>query len=60
MQLGQTKTKGIEFDARGEIITGLSLMVNYAYTDSKISKDTDPQMLATLFPALQNMLPMPG
>lgn len=42
LQLGQTKTKGVEFDARGEIITGLSLMVNYAYTDSKISKDTDP------------------
>jgi iron complex outermembrane receptor protein len=42
IQLGQTKTRGIEFDARGEIINGLSLMVNYAYTDSKISKDTDP------------------
>ncbi|MBD1385081.1 TonB-dependent receptor [Mucilaginibacter rigui] len=42
VQLGQTKTQGIEFDARGEIITGLSLMINYAYTDSKISKDTDP------------------
>jgi iron complex outermembrane receptor protein len=42
VQLGQTKTQGIEFDARGEIITGLSLMINYAYTDSKISKDADP------------------
>jgi iron complex outermembrane receptor protein len=42
VQLGQTKTRGIEFDARGEIIPGLSLMANYAYTDSKISKDTDP------------------
>jgi iron complex outermembrane receptor protein len=42
IQLGQTKTRGIEFDAHGEIINGLSLMVNYAYTDSKISKDTDP------------------
>jgi iron complex outermembrane receptor protein len=42
VQLGQTKTRGVEFDARGEIITGLSLMANYAYTDSKISKDTDP------------------
>jgi iron complex outermembrane receptor protein len=41
VQLGQTKTQGIEFDARGEIITGLSLMVNYAYTDSKIAKDAD-------------------
>jgi len=42
LQLGQTKTRGIEFDARGEIINGLSLMANYAFTDSKISKDTDP------------------
>nr|WP_067054478.1 TonB-dependent receptor [Mucilaginibacter sp. L294] len=42
VQLGQTKTQGIEFDARGEIITGLSLMINYAYTDSKIAKDADP------------------
>ncbi len=42
VQLGQTRTQGIEFDARGEIISGLSLMANYAFTDSKISKDTDP------------------
>ncbi|WP_214072273.1 TonB-dependent receptor [Mucilaginibacter sp. dw_454] len=42
LQLGQTKTQGIEFDARGEITTGLSLMINYAYTDSKISKDINP------------------
>lgn len=38
LQLGQTKTQGVEFDARGEIVKGLNLVVNYAYTDSKISK----------------------
>jgi iron complex outermembrane receptor protein len=42
IQLGQTKTNGVEFDARGEIVRGLTLMANYAYTDSKINKDTDP------------------
>ncbi|HTI60455.1 TonB-dependent receptor [Mucilaginibacter sp.] len=42
IQLGQTKTTGVEFDARGEIVRGLTLMANYAYTDSKINKDTDP------------------
>ena len=41
LQLGQTKTKGIEFDVRGEIVSGLNLTVNYAYTDSEITKDTD-------------------
>lgn len=50
VQLGQTKTQGIEFDARGEIITGLSLMVNYAYTDSKISEDTNPANVGTPVP----------
>ncbi|HJP63892.1 MAG TPA: TonB-dependent receptor [Mucilaginibacter sp.] len=42
IQLGQTKTTGVEFDARGEIVRGLTLMANYAYTDSKINKDTNP------------------
>lgn len=38
VQFGQTKTQGIEFDMRGEILPGLTLVANYAYTDSKISK----------------------
>lgn len=50
VQLGQTKTRGIEFDARGEIITGLSLMINYAFTDSKISKNTDAALIGTPVP----------
>jgi iron complex outermembrane receptor protein len=50
VQLGQTKTRGVEFDARGEIVTGLSLMANYAYTNSKITKDTDPNNVGILVP----------
>ncbi|WP_187262689.1 TonB-dependent receptor [Pontibacter beigongshangensis] len=41
LQLGQTKTQGVELDVRGELAKGLNLMVNYAYTDSEITKDTD-------------------
>jgi len=48
--LGQTKTRGIEFDARGEIVTGLSLMANYAFTDSKISKDADAKNVGNPVP----------
>ncbi|WP_345953860.1 TonB-dependent receptor [Mucilaginibacter sp. PAMB04168] len=50
VQLGQTKTHGVEFDARGEIVSGLSLMANYAYTNSEISKDTDPANVGTPVP----------
>jgi iron complex outermembrane receptor protein len=38
-QLGETISKGIEVDINGEIVRGLNLNVNYAYTDSKVSKD---------------------
>lgn len=40
LQLGQTQTEGIEFDLRGEIAPGLSLIANYALTDSKVTKET--------------------
>lgn len=38
LQLGQTRAQGIEFDVRGEFFTGFSVMANYAFTDSEISK----------------------
>ncbi len=41
LQIGQSQTQGIEFDLRGEITRGLSLILNYAYTDSKVTKDID-------------------
>ncbi|MFA6060495.1 MAG: TonB-dependent siderophore receptor [Taibaiella sp.] len=38
VQFGQTKTQGLEFDLRGEITRGLTLIANYAYANAKISK----------------------
>ncbi|MBS0027364.1 TonB-dependent siderophore receptor [Chitinophaga sp. 22321] len=38
-QLGETETKGVEIDVNGEILPGLNATLNYAYTDSKISKE---------------------
>jgi iron complex outermembrane receptor protein len=34
--LGQKRSQGIEFDLRGTIINGLSLIANYGYTDSRV------------------------
>jgi iron complex outermembrane recepter protein len=42
IQLGQTVTKGIEFDIRGQITDELNVTANYAYTDGVVTKDTDP------------------
>ncbi len=36
--IGEKRAQGIEFDLRGEIISGLKLIANYAYTDGKVTK----------------------
>jgi iron complex outermembrane receptor protein len=40
LQLGQSRAEGVEVDVMGEIITGLSLVANYAFTDSYVSKES--------------------
>ncbi|MCX7985707.1 MAG: TonB-dependent receptor [Bacteroidales bacterium] len=50
VQLGQTQTKGIEFDLRGQILQNLDVTFNYAYTDGSITKDTDPQRIGAQIP----------
>jgi len=50
MQLGETTTKGIEFDVTGEIVKGLSVNANYALTDSKISKETKEENIGNITP----------
>ncbi|XZF13692.1 TonB-dependent siderophore receptor [Chitinophagaceae bacterium MMS25-I14] len=50
IQVGQTKTKGIEFDLRGEITRGLSLVLNYSYTDSKVTKDAVEANVGAIVP----------
>jgi iron complex outermembrane receptor protein len=39
---GQQQIKGIELDIRGDLVENLGVVINYAYTDGKITKDIDP------------------
>lgn len=41
IELGQKRSQGIEFDLRGTLVKGLSLIANYALTDSKVIKVSD-------------------
>ncbi|SDL48035.1 iron complex outermembrane recepter protein [Catalinimonas alkaloidigena] len=50
IQLGQTKTQGLEIDLRGELVEGLNVTMNYAYTDGKVTKDTDGSFQGTQIP----------
>jgi iron complex outermembrane receptor protein len=47
-QLGETKSKGIEFDLTGEVVPGLNAIINYAYSSSKISKATDVKTIGNV------------
>ncbi|UXP32677.1 TonB-dependent receptor [Reichenbachiella agarivorans] len=38
VELGEKTSQGVEFDLKGNIITGLDLITNYAYTDSKVTE----------------------
>lgn len=39
-QSGQQQTKGVEVDIRGKIVRGLDVIINYAFTDAKTTKDS--------------------
>jgi iron complex outermembrane receptor protein len=36
--LGEKRAQGVEFDIKGNIVKGLNLSANYAYTDSKVTE----------------------
>ena len=38
--LGEKRSQGVEFDLRGKLTDGLTLIANYAYTDSKVTEVT--------------------
>ena len=48
-QLGQVRSKGIEVDIIGSINRDFSLSANYSYTEAKITKDTNPEIVGNLF-----------
>ena len=46
-QSGQQKTKGVEVDIRGQIVNGLDVIINYAYTEAKVTKDSNKEVIGT-------------
>lgn len=50
-QSGENEAKGVEFDLRGRLAQGLNVIVNYAFTDAKITKDDqNPQLVGKATP----------
>ncbi|HSD05963.1 TonB-dependent receptor [Flavobacterium sp.] len=47
---GQQKVKGVEVDIRGEILKNFDIIINYAFTEGKTTKDTDPNMVGNQIP----------
>jgi iron complex outermembrane recepter protein len=47
VQVGQVQSKGFEFDLQGEIVKGLSMVLNYANTDVETTKDRNPEKVGT-------------
>lgn len=44
-QSGQTQTKGVEVDIKGELARNLEAVVNYAFTEAVVTKDSDPRIV---------------
>lgn len=42
---GEQEVKGVELDLRGEVIQGLQVVINYAYTDAVITEDSNPEVV---------------
>ncbi|MEJ1241956.1 TonB-dependent receptor [Chryseolinea sp. T2] len=47
IQRGQIKSKGVEVDVTGSVNKNLSVIANYAYTNVKVTKDTDPTVVGS-------------
>ncbi len=56
VQLGQTKTQGVEVDVRGEVLPGLNVTMNYAYTDAKVTKDTEEKQVDRQVPGTDKQI----
>lgn len=47
IQRGQVVSKGVEVDVMGAVSRNFSVVTNYAYTDAKVTKDTNPLVVGT-------------
>lgn len=49
-QTGQQQVKGVEVDVKGELLPNLGVVLNYAYTDARITRDSNPQLVGNQVP----------
>jgi iron complex outermembrane recepter protein len=42
--VGEQRSRGIEFDVSGEILPGWNVIAGYAFTDTEVTKDNDPDI----------------
>ncbi|MEH2072133.1 MAG: TonB-dependent receptor [Nostoc sp.] len=43
LQVGEQRSRGIEFDVAGEILPGWKIIASYTYIDPEITEDTRPE-----------------
>lgn len=47
IQIGQVKSKGVEFDLQGQISPELNMVLNYSNTNVEVTKDSNPILIGT-------------
>ncbi|SNR93656.1 TonB-dependent receptor domain-containing protein [Hymenobacter mucosus] len=50
IQVGKNHAQGVDFDLMGQVVRGLNVVVNYAYTDSRIDQDVNPLLVGVRTP----------
>lgn len=50
LAIGEQRARGFEADIKGEIVSGLNVVINYAYTDAIVTEDTDLSRIGTAAP----------
>jgi iron complex outermembrane recepter protein len=49
-QSGQQRVKGVEVDIKGQVTRNLEVVINYAYSDAKFTKDSKPEVVGNQVP----------
>ncbi|KEQ52184.1 TonB-dependent siderophore receptor [Sphingobium chlorophenolicum] len=49
VQTGEVRSRGLELEAKGELLPGLKAVAAYTYTDTKVTKSNNPAQLGTRF-----------
>jgi iron complex outermembrane receptor protein len=49
-QSGEQQTKGVEVDIKGQVVRGLDVVINYAFTEAKVTEDSKPENVGVQVP----------